>query len=249
MILGLDAPWFALTMVIAIFGFLLSSTFGIGGALLLIPVLAQRMPAAHAVAIAAPIMLFNNVVKTWVFRKDVNLRATALVSGLAMPCAFLAALVSARTDDRVLLLAVAFLTLASLAVERGFGRTVKMSDRSLLLWGGFTGVVSGFCGAAGPPTAIGLKGYGLTREAFVGTVSAYAVLLQIVKIPAYVSAGAFPVERMPLALLLSFFAFLSVLVAPALLKRMPQRVFALALDALLVVSAVWLIVDVIRRSL
>jgi uncharacterized membrane protein YfcA len=46
---------------------------------------------------------------------------------------------------------------------------------------------------------------------------------------------------------LSATALCGVAVAPALLARMPQRVFARALDALLLVSAVWLVIDVARR--
>jgi uncharacterized membrane protein YfcA len=244
---GVETWFFVLLMVASLVGFVISSTFGVGGAILLIPLLAQRMPAAHAVALSAPVMLFNNVLKMVAFRRHIDHRAAFLVSALALPGAFAGAFFASRIDDRVILLGVAALIVLSIIAERGFERRVRVSARALLWWGGFTGAVSGLCGAAGPPTAIGLRGYGLDREAFVGTVALFAILLQLAKLPAYIGTGVLPVERWPLALALSAAALVGVAIAPALLRKIPQRAFGWALDALLAVSALWIVIDVIRR--
>ena len=244
---GLAPGFFAVVMVVGVLGFVLSSIFGVGGAVLLIPLLAQRMPAAQAVGLVAPVMLVNNLLKTFVFRAHVDKKATLLVSGLALPASFIGAYFTARFDDRVILVGVAVLILLSIVVERGLDRKIRVTPLSLFLWGGVTGAVSGLCGAAGPPTAIGLRGYGLEREAFVGTVSAFAVLMQLAKIPAYVATGSLPPERFALAAWLSLVGALSVLAGPRLLAKVPKHGFAIGLDALLAVSAVWILVDVMRR--
>ena len=75
----------------------------------------------------------------------------------------------------------------------------------------------------------------------------FAVLLQAVKIPAYVSSGALPAERWPLAGVLAFAGAVSVLVAPKLLARVPKHAFGYALDGVLVVSAIWIVIDVAQR--
>jgi uncharacterized membrane protein YfcA len=242
-------PWFfAALMIVAFIGFVLSATFGVGGAMLLIPMLAQRMPAAHAVALAAPVMLFNNVLKAWVFRKYVSKRGTFLVSALALPFAFAGAYVAGDFDDRAILIGIAILIVLSIVVERFSDRVVKLGDRALLFWGGVTGAISGLCGAAGPPTAIGLRAWGLDKEAFVGTVAVFAILLQIVKMPAYVMTDVLPAERWPLALALSVTALLGVVVAPSAVKAMPKRAFGWGLDVLLLVTAAWLLIDVFLRT-
>jgi uncharacterized membrane protein YfcA len=234
-------------LFVGLVGFMISSTFGVGGALLLIPLLAQKMPASQAVAISAPVMLLNNVLKSWVFRRHVDVRAFLLVSGLALPAAGIAAYFAARFDDRAILIGVALLIVLHIVVERFLEKRIQVSPRALFFWGGVTGAVSGLCGAAGPPTAIGLRGFGLEKERFVGTVAWFAVLLQAVKIPAYVSTGALPAEHLPLAAALGALAVVSVLVAPRLLRSLPKRAFANGLDGLLFVSAVAILVDVVRR--
>ena len=115
----------------------------------------------------------------------------------------------------------------------------------MLLWGGLTGAISGMCGAAGPPTAIGLRSYGLSKEAFVGTVAVFAVFLQVAKIPAYVDTGALPARLLPLAALLGALGLIAVAVGPRLLRRVPEQNFRTVVDALLVVSAVWLLGEVL----
>jgi uncharacterized membrane protein YfcA len=246
---GLDAPVLALLVVAGFFGFLMSAIFGIGGALLLIPIMMIRLPAAQAVAISAPVMLFSNILKAWVFRRSLHVRATVLASVGAIPAAGLTAYYASNIDDRLITVAVGVLILGALVLERLRARPVVLSDAQLAVWGVFTGAVSGIAGAAGPPTALGLKGYGLEREAFVATVSVYAIGLQLAKIPGYVVGGLLTAQQLPLAGLLAFLATLAVVIAPHLLRRLPSDKFRIALDGLLLVTALWLLVDAAVRYL
>ena len=247
-VFGVDASFFAALVVVGFVGFVISATFGIGGVVLLIPLLSTKLPPAQAVAVSAPIMLVNNLGKTWVYRRHVDRHALFLVSALAVPTAFVAALLTARVDDRVILLSVAGLIVLSVVVEHVRARPVRLSARALLLWGLVTGVISGLCGAAGPPTAIGLRGYGLSREAFVATVAVFAVLLQVAKVPAYLATDVLPVRLLPLCAVLGAVAVVAVAVGPPLLKKVPERTFKVVVDGLLLVSALWLVVDVVRKS-
>ncbi len=246
-VFGVDASFFAALVVVGFVGFVISATFGIGGVVLLIPLLSTQLPPAQAVAVSAPIMLINNLGKTWVYRKHVDRRALFLVSALSVPMAFVSALLTSTVDDRVILLSVAGLILLSVVVEHVRASPVRLGDRALLFWGLVTGVISGLCGAAGPPTAIGLRGYGLTREAFVATVAVFAVLLQLAKVPAYLATDVLPLRLLPLCGVLGAVALVAVAVGPPLLKKVPEKSFKLVVDGLLVASALWLIVDVIRR--
>jgi hypothetical protein len=240
--------FFVAVSVLGFFGFVVSATFGIGGVVLLIPMLSTTLPPAEAVAISAPVMLVNNLGKSWVYRRSLDVRALWLVSALSLPTAFFAALLTASVDERVLLLGVAALVLSTLFVERVQQRAIRMSARALLWWGLVTGVISGMCGAAGPPTAIGLRSYGLSKNAFVATVAVFAVLLQFAKMPAYVVTDILPARMAPLAAWLAFLGVLSVITGPRLLSSVPERMFRNIVDGILLLSAAWLLVDVWHRS-
>jgi uncharacterized membrane protein YfcA len=247
-VFGVTPAFFVGVSVVGFFGFVVSATFGIGGVVLLIPMLSMTLPPAEAVALSAPVMLVNNLGKSWVYRHSLHPRALWLVSALSLPTAFVAALLTASVDERVLLLGVAGLVLATLFVERVKQRALQMSDRALLLWGLVTGVISGMCGAAGPPTAIGLRSYGLQKDAFVATVAVFAVFLQFAKMPAYVATDVLPARMAPLAAWLAILGIVAVATGPRLLSRVPERMFRNIVDGILLVSAVWLLADVWRRS-
>ena len=240
--------FFVVVSVVGFFGFVVSATFGIGGVVLLIPMLSTTLPPAEAIALSAPVMLVNNIGKSIVYRRSLDLRALWLVSALSLPTAFVAALWTARVDERVLLLGVAGLVIFTLFVERVQQRSIRMSARALLLWGLVTGTISGLCGAAGPPTAIGLRSYGLEKNAFVATVAVFAVFLQFAKLPAYVITDVLPARMWPLALWLALLGVVSVATGPRLLSRVPERMFRNIVDGILLVSAAWLLFDVWHRS-
>jgi hypothetical protein len=247
-VFSVSPTFFVVVSVVGFFGFVVSATFGIGGVVLLIPMLSTALPPAEAVALSAPVMLVNNIGKSVVYRKSLDLRALWLVSALSLPTAFFAALWTARVDERVLLLAVAGLVILTLFVERVQQRTIRMSARALLFWGLVTGTISGLCGAAGPPTAIGLRSYGLEKNAFVATVAVFAVFLQFAKMPAYVLTDVLSARMWPLAAWLALLGVVAVITGPRLLSRVPERMFRNVVDGILLVSAAWLLVDVWFRS-
>lgn len=231
------------TLVVGFFGFVVSAAFGIGGVVLLIPLLSLALPPAQAIAVSAPVMLVNNLGKAWVFRRAVNWRACLLVSALALPAAYGSARLVTVVDERIILVSVATLVIVSVALDRlrAPSQKPRLGDVELVVWGGITGAISGLCGAAGPPTAIGLRGYGLSKDGFVGTVAVFAVLLQVAKIPAYVDTNVLPSRLLPLATLLGCLGLVAAAVGPALLRRVSESTFRGVVDGLLVISAVWLL--------
>jgi uncharacterized protein len=240
---GLSPTLLIVTSVVGFFGFVVSAAFGIGGVVLLIPLLSLALPPAQAIAVSAPVMLINNLGKAWVFRRAVHWRACCLVSALALPAAYVSARLVTVVDERVILVSVATLVLVSVGLDRLRAPSSKapIGDVALVVWGGVTGAISGLCGAAGPPTAIGLRGYGLSKDAFVGTVAVFAALLQIAKIPAYVDVDVLPARLLPLAMLLGGLGLIAAAVGPALLRRVSEATFRGVIDGLLVISAVWLL--------
>lgn len=244
-VFGVEPAFLALFGVTAFVGFFASSLFGVGGAIALMPVLMLRLSPAQAVALAAPVMLFNNGLKLLVFRRHLDVRGALLVCATALPAAAVGALFVSVAPERALKAAIGGLIVLSLVVGRVFHVELKVPSRALPLWGVAIGVASGMCGAAGPPTAVALRGYGLVKEGFVATVAMLAVGLQLVKVPTYLATGVLSVSLLPLAGLLSLSSLLAVTLARRIVGRLDAERFRLILDGLLGAMAVWLLWQVV----
>jgi uncharacterized membrane protein YfcA len=235
-----------LYVVIAFVGFLISTLFGVGGALVLTPALMVVMPAAEAVSLTAPVLLFNNLFKSTAFRGHVSWRAAGVTLLTAAPFAAVgAALVDAVDGDAIKLGVVAIIFLA-LGSEHLLRRQWRFSLSGLAGAGVVIGFISGICSAAGPPTAVAYKGHGLLKERFVGTIAVLAVGMQLTKIPTYVAGGTLRAEHATLAAALVGSAFAAVVVGRRLHRHIDAARFRLALDLFLVVIAISLVVNVVR---
>jgi len=74
-----DALIISASLICAALAFLLSASAGLGGSLLLVPVLALLLGPKQGIAVAALLLMGNNFAKVIAFRKTIPLRAVALV--------------------------------------------------------------------------------------------------------------------------------------------------------------------------
>ncbi|GAC1405355.1 MAG: hypothetical protein NVSMB49_24640 [Ktedonobacteraceae bacterium] len=244
--IGSDPLLLGLVLGTAFIAFVLTSTFGIGGPIILIPVLMLRLPAAQAIAVVVPVQLCNNLLMLVVQRRHVQVRA-ALVTGLsALPAALIAALLTRYVDARWLKLGVGAIILALLLHRYGLKLQFAISERGLLGWGALIGTISGFTGNAGPTTALAMKGYGLQGSQLVGTIALLQMALQLVRLPAYIATGLFPATLWSLAALLSVIAMVAVFVGQHLLYRLKGNSFQSLFDILLLLIALWLFFTAFR---
>lgn len=239
---GLEPFWLLVFFLTALLGFVASSAFGVGGAIVLVPVLMLRLDAALSVALAAHVMLVSNILKFLVFRRHVAPSVAFAVCIGALPSAAVAAFYVDRIDEVWLRAAIGVLTLVSVVWSGQRPQSQLFPRWSAGPWGIFIGLLSGLCGAAGPPTAIALRGFGLQKEAFIATVAVLAIGLQVSKIPGYFVTGVMTEQWLPLALWLSSAAFIAVFIAAAWVPRMDAALFRRALNALLVAMGLYLLV-------
>lgn len=244
--IGSDPLLLGLLLGTAFIAFVLTSTFGIGGPIILIPVLMLRLSAAQAIAVVVPVQLCNNLLVLVVQRQHVQVRA-ALVTGLsALPAALIAALLTRYVDARWLKLGVGAIILALLLHQYGLKLQFAISERGLLGWGALIGTISGFTGNAGPTTALAMKGYGLQGGQLVGTIALLQMALQLVRLPIYIATGLFPATLWSLAALLSVIAMVAVFVGQHLLYRLKSNSFQSLFDILLLLIALWLFFTAFR---
>lgn len=198
------------------------------------PILALVMPPTTAAALLLPILIVQDAVSVWSFRRTWDRWIVAwMLPGSALGVA-LAALFAATVDEaRIMLLLGAITTafgLYRLWLERG-GRTVAASDSPGWV-GALFGVASGFTSqiahAGGPPFQMWVAPRRLPHAVFVGTTSVTFAATNLLKVPSFIALGALTHDVLVAAALLVPFAVVSTFVAVWVIRRIdPSRFYAL----------------------
>ncbi|PAL22204.1 sulfite exporter TauE/SafE family protein [Sphingopyxis sp. GW247-27LB] len=196
-----------------------------GAGALATPLVALVLPPATAAALLLPILIVQDVVSVWAFRKTWD----GWIIGWMLPGAALGIAAGWFYADRVneaqLMAALGAITLAfglyRLWVERG-GRIVAASQSPGwvgTLFGGLMGLTSQIAHAGGPPFQMWVTPRKLPHLTFIGTSAILFAIVNWMKVPAYLALGAFPHEVIVAALLLMPLAIISTLLTVRWLKR------------------------------
>ena len=198
------------------------------------PILALAISPVAAAAILLPILLVQDVVSVWSFRKTwdgwiVGWMLPGAVVGVALGWGFAEAL-----PVEAILAVLGAITLVfgiwRLWAERG-GRTVAASDSPGWVGTGF-GVALGFTSqvahAGGPPFQIWVTPRRLPHLHYVGTSSVMFAVVNWIKVPAYVALGEFTRENLLASAVLVPLAIASTVAGVRLVRRIdPARFYGL----------------------
>lgn len=186
--------------LVALAASLLTLISGFGLGTLLLPVFALFFPIELAVALTAVVHLLNNVFKFGLLWRDAS-RAVVLRFGLAgIAGAWLGAALLMRLDDLPYLFpgvntpvsatqAVIGLLMAGFAVLELLPHAKRWALRPqwLVPGGAISGFFGGLSGHQGALRSIFLLRSGLGKEAFIATGTAIALLVDLTRIPVYLS--------------------------------------------------------------
>ncbi|MDE2435363.1 MAG: sulfite exporter TauE/SafE family protein [Sphingomonadales bacterium] len=212
------------------------------------PLMALAIPPTRAAALLLPVLLVQDVVSVWSFRKTWDRWIVAwMLPGAALGIA-LAAWFAASVDEAQVMLLLGAITLGfglyRLWIERG-GRIAAASNSPGwvgLLFGAGTGFTSQIAHAGGPPFQMWVTPRRLPHEVFVGTSSITFAAINWMKVPSFILLGSFDRELLAAAALLVPLAVVSTLGAVWIIRRLdPTRFYALIywLMVLLGVRLVW----------
>lgn len=211
-------------LAVVLLGLAKGGLSGVGA--LATPMAALVLPPTIAAALLLPILIVQDVVSVWSFRKTWDGWIIAwMLPGAAIGIAA-GYYYAERVDEAKLMAALGAITLAfgvyRLWVERG-GRVVAASKSPGwvgTLFGAFTGFTSQIAHAGGPPFQMWVTPRRLPHLVFVGTSSILFALINWMKVPAYLALGAFSHEVIVAAALLMPLAIGSTLLTVRWLKRM-----------------------------
>lgn len=241
---------FALAMAVlavAILGLAKGGFSGLG--VLATPLLALAIPASTAAAVLLPVLLVQDVVSVWSFRKSWDRWIVAMMLPGAALGVLLASLFAASVDEGQLRLVLGLIALTfglfRLWVERG-GRIVAASDSPGwvgALFGVATGVTSQIAHAGGPPFQIWVTPRRLPHQTFVGTSSVLFAAINWIKVPSYLALGALDRQALEAAVLLLPLAVVATLIAVRLIRRIDGQRFYTIIYVLMVAVGAKLVWD------
>jgi uncharacterized membrane protein YfcA len=215
--------------------------FGIGS--ILTPVLAWHAGIKAAVAAVSVPHLLGTVLRFVRLRRDVD-RGVLFSFGLASAGGGLVgALLHASASSPVLGLSLGVLLLfAGVMGLTGLAERLRFRGPWAWIAGAASGVFGGLVGNQGGIRSAALLGFGLSKEAFVATATAIALIVDGVRMPVYFGLQAEELAGMwPLILLAGAGVGVGTLAGERLLRRVPQPVFHRVVATLLLALGAFMV--------
>ena len=231
-------PFAVIATVVAVLAGAIASIAGFGIGSLLTPVLASQFDVRLAIAIVSLPHLAGTFVRFLLVRTHINrdvllgFGAASAIGGLAG--AALQAVVQSAVLAIIFGLLLVFAGMGSLT---GFAQRMRFSGRrSALVGGALSGLLGGLVGNQGGIRAAALLGFDVSRQAFVATATAVALIVDSARIPVYlVTQGSDLGPQWPLIALLAVGAVVGTLLGERTLRRMSEAVFRRVVGVLLLV--------------
>ncbi len=247
----LTDPWFYAVAIPAVALFGLTKGGFAGASLPAMPLLALMMPPFTAAAIILPVLMVQDVLTVYAFRRSYDRTMLKLM----LPGALLGLLLGSLTaawikPDQIRfgvgLLAFAFCMNAWFGVRAGSVTPSPHDPLRAGLWGSVSGFTSFVIHAGGAPFNIYALPRRLPKETLSGTAAIYFAVINLMKVPAYLGLGQLTMETLQLSAVLLPAAILANAGGIWLVRRVPQGLFYKVLYGLLFVLSLKLIFDGLR---
>ncbi|WP_347304518.1 sulfite exporter TauE/SafE family protein [Croceibacterium sp. TMG7-5b_MA50] len=214
---------------------------------LAMPMLALVVDPVRAAAILLPILIAQDAVGVWAFRRSVDWRLIGWMMpgallGVWLGYVFAASLSAATVMTMVGAISITF-GLYRLWAAR---HAAPVAVRRWPEWvGTLLGVVSGYTSqiahAGQPPFQVWVLPRGLPRDVLVGTTALFFAALNWIKVPAYLALGQFSPQNLIVSAALFPLAIAATFAGVWLVRRVPAERFYTAIYCLMVAVGVALI--------
>jgi len=220
-----------------------------GLGLLALPLMALVASPVQAAAILLPILIVQDVVSMWAYRRSFDIRNLAILIPGALVGVLLGYLLAARVSDAAVALSIGLVSIVfairRLVLERGSVPPKPGSAKVMpgLFWGAVTGFTSMIAHAGGPPFQIYVMPQRLNRDVFVGTGALFFGAINWIKVPPYLALGQFTVANMATSAVLFPVAIASTWAGVLLVRRVSAERFYTLVYALLILVGLKLTFD------
>ncbi len=217
---------FILTLLAFIAGAVASiAGFGIGS--LLTPVLAGKLGTNLAIAAISISHFLGTALRFWKLKSHINRKALLHFGILSAAGGLTGALFHAFISSRRMTVVLGvILVFAGFSGLFGLMEKVKLKGPAAWMAGALSGLFGGLVGNQGGIRSAALLGFDLSKQAYVATATAIALIVDISRMPVY-----FFIERQnlvriaPLIFIMSLGTMAGTLAGTRLLSWIPEKVF------------------------
>lgn len=205
-----------------------------------LPLIALTISPVRAAAILLPVLIVQDVVGVWAFRRDwdghvLGWMLPGAIVGVTLGYLFAASVSSDAVLGAVGAVSILF-GLYRLWVERR--GSLPNASRSPGWVGSLFGIASGFTSqiahAGQPPFQLWVLPRRLPRDVLVGTTAIFFATVNWIKVPAYLALGQFTRANLTTSALLVPVAIASTLAGVWLVRRVPAERFYTAIYVLMI---------------
>jgi uncharacterized membrane protein YfcA len=212
------------------------------------PLLALVVPPVQAAAIALPILIVQDVVGVWAFRKSFDKAILTLMLPAAVLGIGLGWVLARYTAGGGVELALGLISIVFGLQRLWAERHQATPTRPIPRWLGFVcGAVSGFTSqvahAGAPPFQIYVMPQRLPRDVLVGTTAIFFAIVNWLKVPAYIGLGQFTRETLSTSAVLLPLAIASTYAGVWVVRRLDGDLFYRLVYVLLVLVGAKLAFD------
>lgn len=235
--------WLFGGVAVLLFGLAKGGFSGLG--VLSVPIFSFAVPPLEAAAIMLPVLLVQDVVGLWTYRRSLDRTALAVLGGGALLGTVLAALTASLVNERATLGAVGLIALGFAGHWwwrrlRGAGEAPPRRAPWPVgaAWGAVCGLTSFLAHAGAPPAQVYLLPLRLAPAVFAGTFAWLFFFINLVKLPPYLALGLFTRDTLLASAALAPLAAAGVLLGVALVRRAtPARFYPVVYALLVIVGA------------
>lgn len=244
---GLSGWSSALLVLMSCLTSAMTAAFGIGGGLTLIAVMIPLVPIQALVPVHGLVQLGSNSGRAILQVRHARWDILALFAIGAVVGALIGGMVVVDVPDVALKLGVGLFVLWSV-----WGRMPSIGDgnRVLLPIGGaMSTLLSMFVGATGPFVMALYAHAKLTKEELVATFAGSMVMQHCLKVLAFGALGFAFGAWLPLAAVMIVSGFAGTVIGTKVLRRLPERIFRIALKIVLTLIGLELVLTALPKLL
>jgi uncharacterized membrane protein YfcA len=219
-----------LTAIVAVILLGLSKGGFSGLSSLSMPLMSLTLSPVRAAAILLPILVVQDWVGIWAFRKDWDGRNLAILIPSSIIGVALGWLLAAQVPESwvrlaVGLISVGFVLFMVARARFGASEAAKATVAPGMFWGAAAGFTSFVSHSGSPPFQVYVMPQRLEPRIFAGTATMFFAAVNLLKLPPYLALGQFSNENLRASALLFPLAIVSTLAGVWLVRRVDAERF------------------------